>query len=223
MNNNYVFNNITAHDRIGWDQLFQAQPTIPQYNYRLGYFFDEKQEWAVELNFDHTKYVVNQGSYITVTGELHGRNVDTLVYLNNATLYYELNNGANFFLFNLIRKFSIYTAPKKWISFYAMLKAGVGPVIPHVENVIFGNPNHQQFQLGGWNTGIEGTVRVIFFKYAYLEYCNKVDYARYSWLEIYEGRAHQNFGTYENIANIGFTFPLGKQRAKAPTSAPSGK
>jgi len=208
MNNNYVFNNIQAQDRIGWDHLFTAPLSIPQYNYRLGYFFNEKQDWGIELNFDHTKYVVEQGYNVIVSGTLHGRSVDTAVYLSNATLRYQLNNGANFFLINLVKKFTFIHTPKKRIVICGLLKAGVGPVVPHVDNTIFGNDNHRHFQLGGWNTGVEGTVRVIFFQYAYLEYCNKLDYARYSGLEIYDGTAHQNFGTYENILNIGFTFHL---------------
>ena len=59
LQNNFTFENIEAHDHIGWDHLFHVQFTIPQYNYRIGYFFDKKQLWAFELNFDHTKYVVS--------------------------------------------------------------------------------------------------------------------------------------------------------------------
>ncbi len=58
--------------------------------------------------------------------------------------------------------------------------------------------------------GFEGAVRATFFKYAYLEFANKVDYARYSNLKVYEGRAKQAFGTYELVLSLGFTFPTGK-------------
>ncbi|MEI9935306.1 MAG: hypothetical protein WDM71_10780 [Ferruginibacter sp.] len=103
-------------------------------------------------------------------------------------------------------------------------KAGIGPVIPHVENGFFLNDttglkqqkNDPHFQLGGWNVGVEAALRVTFFKYVYLEYCNKLDYARYSNLKIYdippgEGTAKQAFGTYEEILNLGVTFPVGKR------------
>lgn len=212
MNNNYVFNNIQAQDHIGWDHLFNEQPTIPQYNMRLGYFFDKAQNWAFELNFDHTKYVVISGYNVRLNGTVNGRNVDTVVNINYNTLQYQLNNGANFFLFNLVKKFNFFSAANKNIVVCGLLKVGVGPVIPHVANVIFGNANRLQFQLGGWNTGVEGTLKVIFFQHIYLEYCNKLDYARYSWLEIYHGRAHQDFGTYENIANIGYTFHISAKK-----------
>lgn len=216
MNNNYVFNNIQAQDHIGWDHLFNVQPTIPQYNFRLGYFFNKKQDWGFELNFDHTKYVVISGYNVRLNGTFNGRNVDTIVNINYNTLQYQLNNGANFFLFNLVKKFNFLSTANKNIVICGLLKVGIGPVIPHVANVIFENPNRLQFQLGGWNTGVEGTLKVILFQHIYLEYCNKLDYARYSWLEIYHGRAHQNFGTYENIANIGYTFHISAKKYPLP-------
>jgi hypothetical protein len=65
--------------------------------------------------------------------------------------------------------------------------------------------------LGGWNVGLEGALRATLFRYVYLEYCNKFDYARYSGLKIYEGKVKQAFGTYEMILNLGITIP-GKKR-----------
>lgn len=212
LNNNYVFNGIVAHDHIGWDHLFNVQPTIPQYNMRLGYFFNKNQDIGFEVNFDHTKYVVQSGYDVRLNGTFHGRNVDTTVPINYNTLQYQLNNGANFVLFNLVKKFTFLSTSNKNIVICGLLKVGVGPVIPHVANVIFEDANRLQFQFGGWNTGIEGSLRVTFFQHIYLEYCNKLDYARYSWLEIYDGRAHQNFGTYENIANIGYTIHVNHKK-----------
>ena len=221
LNNNYVFNGIQAHDHIGWDHLFSVQPTIPQYNMRLGYFFNKNQDFGFEINFDHTKYVVESGYNVRLNGKFHGRNADTIVPVNYNTLQYQLNNGANFVLFNLVKKFTFLNVFNKNIVICGLIKLGVGPVIPHVANVIFGDPNRLQFQFGGWDVGTEGTIRVIFFQHIYFEYCNKLDYARYSWLEIYDGRAHQSFGTYENIANIGYTIHLNHK--KYPLSADKRK
>ena len=67
------------------------------------------------------------------------------------------------------------------------------------------------FQLGGWNMGVEAGVRSTFHKHVYLEFTNKVDYARYSNLKVYKGTAKQAFGTYELILSLGYTFPMGKK------------
>jgi hypothetical protein len=64
--------------------------------------------------------------------------------------------------------------------------------------------------VGGWNIGAEGDIRATFLHYVFLEYGNKLDYARYSGLKIYEGNAKQAFGTYEMILSLGLSFPVGK-------------
>jgi hypothetical protein len=124
--------------------------------------------------------------------------------------YYYLNNGANFLLFNIVKRWNIYESNNKNLRFDFLGKAGIGPVIPHVENAFFGNKNDDGFQLGGWNIGLEGTIKATFFKTVFLEYCNKLDYASYSGLKVYKGKASHNFGTYEMILNLGITFPMGK-------------
>lgn len=91
-------------------------------------------------------------------------------------------------------------------------------MVPHVENTILGNNNKPGFQFGGWDVGVEAALRFTFFKYAYLEYCNKAVYARYSGLKIYEGQARQAFGCYEMIANIGVNFPICSKKPAQVTS-----
>ena len=56
----------------------------------------------------------------------------------------------------------------------------------------------------------EADLKVTFFQYVYLEYANKVDYARYTNLKIYQGTDKQAFGTYEMILNLGVTCAGGK-------------
>jgi hypothetical protein len=216
--NNYTFENIRGHDHKGWDEgLFSKALTIPQYNYRLGYIFNREKGFGFEINFDHTKFIFAEDQEARLKGTLNGKFADTSVMFNHANgFYYYLNNGANFLLFNFVKRWKIYTTKKNEnfkLDFFG--KAGIGPVIPHVENSFFGNANEPHFQFGGWNVGAEGSLRATFFKYAYLEYCNKIDYARYSNLHIYKGEAKHAFGTYEMILNLGITFPMGKRESTA--------
>jgi hypothetical protein len=211
LGNNYSFVNIMGHDHKGWDDgIFNKAISIPQYNYRLGYIIDEEKGWGFEINFDHTKYIfADQNAHLT--GTFNKMRVDTTIAFNAANgFYYYLNNGANFLLFNLVRRLPLYYLRNGNLKIDFLGKAGVGPVIPHVQNSFFGEQNDPHFQLGGWNLGIEGALRVTFFRYVYLEYANKLDYARYSGLQIYEGTARQAFGTYEMILSLGVNFPIGK-------------
>jgi hypothetical protein len=212
LGNDYTFVNIKGHDLPGWDQsLFHMQLTIPQYNYRLGIILNEEKGWGFEINFDHTKFIfADQNAHIK--GRINNKGLDTTVVFNQENgFYYYLNNGANFLLFNLVKRWNLYLMPNEKIKLDILGKAGIGPVIPHVQNSLFGQANNPGFQFGGWNTGVEGSLRATFFKYVYLEYSNKLDYARYSNLGVYKGTAKQAFGSYQMVLSLGLTFPTGKK------------
>jgi len=212
LGNDYTLVSVKAHDHPGWNEgLFSKDLTIPQYNYRLGYFFNEKQDMAFEINFDHTKYIIADGQDVRIKGKLNNENIDGRLRFSEANGFsYFLNNGANFLLFNLVKRFDVYHTLNNRFRLDILCKGGIGPVIPHVQNTLFGKSNKQHFQLGGWNAGIETAVRATMMKYVYLEFAQKGDYARYSGLGIYEGTARQSFKTYELILSLGITFPTGK-------------
>ncbi len=212
LGNDYTMKKVMAQDHPGWNTgIFNKPLTVPQYNYRLGYFFNKKQDWAFEINFDHTKYIIRQDQQIHLKGTLNGTLYDGLIpFTYDSGFYYYLNNGANFLLFNLVKRFSVFHTNNKKFKLDALIKAGIGPVIPHVENSLFGHKNDDGFQLGGWNAGIETALRATMMKYVYLEFAQKGDYARYSGLSVYQGKARQAFGTYELIMSLGITLPTGK-------------
>jgi hypothetical protein len=212
LGNDYTMEHVYAHNHKGWDHhLFQQQLTIPQYNYRLGCYINKKQDIAIELNFDHTKYIITDNQYIHMKGTYNHAAMDGNVLFSQTNgFYYYLNNGANFFLINLVKRLELYRTKHNDFRLDFTGKVGIGPVVPHVQNSLFGQANTPHFQFGGWNTGAETAVRATIMRYAYLEFSQKVDYARYSNLKIYEGTAKQNFGTYELILSLGVTLPTHK-------------
>lgn len=216
LGNDYKIENFKAHDHPGWDKgIFDRAISIPQYNYRLG-FYNNKKNWGFEINFDHTKFIIaDQDAHIV--GTLNNRHVDTTVHFSDnnsvnssSTFYYYLNNGANFLLFNFVKRWHLTESRSGNAKIDLLGKAGVGPLIPHVENMLFGKKNDPHFQLGGWNVGAEAALRATFYKSVYLEYCNKLDFASYSGLRLNPGTARQMFGTYEMILNVGIVIPYGK-------------
>jgi hypothetical protein len=208
LGNDFNFVSVKAHDHPGWNEgLLNKALSIPQYNYRLGFLLNEEKGLGFEINFDHTKYIFADQNVI-VKGRLNNRNVDTTVAFNQANgFYYYLNNGANFLLFNITKKWHLIARKDEKFKLDLLGKFGVGPVIPHTQNELFGHANDQGFQFGGWNTGVEGSLRATLFRYAYVEFSNKLDYARYHNLNIYMGAAHQAFGTEEMILSLGLVWP----------------
>ncbi|MEO6550023.1 MAG: hypothetical protein ABIN94_18620 [Ferruginibacter sp.] len=209
LGNHYNFLAIKGHDHPGWDDgIFNKPISIPQYNYRFGLFLNKEKGIAVEINFDHTKFIfADQAAH--VKGVLNKKSVDTTFNFSKPDFYYYLNNGANFLLFNIVKRHRWYAGKNEKMKIDFLGKAGIGPVIPHVDNRLFGNNNSSGFQLGGWNIGVEAAVRTTFFNYIFLEYSNKLDYARYSNLKIYKGTAKHAFGTYEMVLSLGATFAVG--------------
>jgi len=219
LGNSFTFENIYGHDHKGWDGggLFKSPVSIPQYNYRVGYIFNKEKGLGVEINFDHTKFIFGDNQMVHIKGTYDGKPVDNQVLFASSSpgsadsSYYYLNNGANFLLFNIVKRWHIWENKKQTIIIDGLGKFGIGPVIPHVQNKFFDQPaNDPHFQIGGWNVGAEGDLKFTFFHYVYLEYGNKLDYARYSGLQIYSGTAKHAFGTYEMILNLGLSFPVGK-------------
>jgi len=210
MGNDYVFMGIKGHDNPGWNKdLFSKALTIPQYSYRIGLFINKHKGLAVEINFDHTKFIFAD-QQARIKGTINNKPVDSSVNFNMANgYYYYLNNGANFLLFNIVKRWNWIANKKETIKIDILGKAGVGPVIPHVENSLNYQLNNPGFQLGGWNIGVEAALRTTFFNYVFLEYSNKLDYARYANLDIYKGKASHAFGTYEMMLNLGVSFPVG--------------
>src|SRR6201999_3561440 len=120
-------------------------------------------------------------------GTFAGKQTDEeVLFTQNNGFYYYLNNGANFLLFNFVKRWGLYNTHDNRFRLDFTGKAGVGPVIPHVQNSLFGETNNPHFQFGGWNTGLETAVRATVLRYGYIEFSQKVDYARYSNLEVYQ-------------------------------------
>jgi hypothetical protein len=216
LNNNYTFKNVESHDNVGWDKdLFKQPISIPQYSYRFGYFFNKKRGLAWEVNFEHTKHIIADGQMARVVGTLGGRQVDTSVLFSKPNGFnYYLNNGANFLLFNIVKRKNLYETVNKKFKVDFLGKAGIGPVIPHVENTLFGQSNDDGFQFGGWNIGVDASIRATFYNRIFLEYTNKLDYASYSGLKVYQGTAKHAFGSYIMVLCLGFTIPAGKEIQK---------
>jgi len=85
--NNFTLKNAKAHDRPDLDAIPKKplDVSIPQYNYRIGFYINKKHTKAIELNFDHAKYIVTDGQTVRVKGTIDGKPVDADSILNPDT------------------------------------------------------------------------------------------------------------------------------------------
>ena len=84
---NFILHHSKAHDKGDYDDIIEepGEITIPQYNYRIGFYLNKDLTRSIELNFDHTKYVVTDGQTVHVTGTINKVHVDGDSVLNPET------------------------------------------------------------------------------------------------------------------------------------------
>lgn len=206
----FTIHDATARDRSGFKEMLHTDLSIPQYNYRLGYFFNGKHDMGIELNFDHAKYIMRDWQTLHVSGQIFGEAIDKDTLINPGTfLHFEHSDGANFLMLNIMKRQRLFVSKNKKIWLSGIVKAGAGPVIPRTQVTLFGQDLNNCFHIAGWCAGVEAGLRFDLFKYIYLEYTGKGLYADYrNVLVLGSGRAHHHFWAAENILVLGLQFPI---------------
>ncbi|MCW3104542.1 MAG: hypothetical protein JWO09_2982 [Bacteroidetes bacterium] len=206
----FTIYNAKATDRDGFKAMLHTDLTIPQYVYRLGYYFNNKKDLGIEINFDHAKYIMSDWQTLHVKGYISDQYIDKDTMISPETfMHFEHSDGANFMMLNIMKRQRLLTSKnnKHWLS--AVVKFGFGPVIPRTQVTLFGQDLNNRFHIAGYVTGMEAGLRYDAFKHIYLEYTAKGVFADYrNVLVLGSGKAHHHFWAFENILTLGFQFPL---------------
>lgn len=207
---NYDFKIYNAHasDRPDLNKIKDViNLTIPQFVGRVGYMWNEK--WGIEMNYDHTKYIVNDWQTVHIKGQIDGMPVDKDTIMNpDRFLHFEHTDGANFWMLNAVRKWDLYKRSKNFCA-SAVLKPGAGVVFPRTDVTIFGQELNNDWHVAGWIVGVEGGLRLEFLKRGLFELVAKGSYADYRRCFILgrgNGNADHHFFTAQFTATLGLRF-----------------
>lgn len=200
----------TAKDRPDFDAIKDViNITIPQFVARIGYYFNNKKDFGVEINYDHTKYVVNNYQKVHVKGNFNGDYVDKDTILDpNNFLHFEHTDGANFWMFNFIKRWKLYE-PSKLFNVGYIVKPGAGFVYPRTDVTMFGTRLNNRWHMAGWIVGLETGFRIEFLKYGLIEFTGKGSYADYRKVLVLGpggGKANHHFFTGQLTLTIGASF-----------------
>lgn len=219
---NFTVHKVKSNDQpdfSGW-RTNPLDISIPQYNYRIGFYLNKKHTHAIEINFDHTKYIVTDYQPYNITGQIGGQSInwkDTL--LNPQYLHVEHTNGANFFHINYVGQYEIVKSKKRYSPrLTAVWKAGAGVVVPKSDIFLFGKHLDNVFHVAGFVVSGEAGVRFYPARNLFLELTGKGGFADYlNVLTVADGgRIHHNFGYAEGVFTIGYDINFGKYRYKLP-------
>ncbi|MBP7809731.1 MAG: hypothetical protein KA163_10590 [Bacteroidia bacterium] len=200
--------NATASDRPDFRGIVDiVNITIPQFVAHAGYYFNNKQDFGIEINYDHTKYVVDDYQKVRVKGTFNGTSVDKDTILDPKNfLHFEHTDGANFWMLNFLKRWKIYN-PGKRLHIGWVAKAGAGIVYPRTDVTLFGERLNNKWHIAGWIAGVETGVRTEFLKYGVFEFTAKGSYADYRKVLVLgkgNGTARHSFFTAQLTATIGF-------------------
>jgi hypothetical protein len=209
----FVVHNVTASDKPDYDAIYKkpTEISIPQYNYRIGFYLNENKTRAIELNFDHAKYVVDDFQKAHVTGNIDGVQVDGDSILNPATFFHmEHTDGANWLHINYVQQKTIL---KNIINSRPILnliwKAGAGINIPRTDFTWRGDRYNNNFHVAGYNISVEAGAKFYLSKRFFLEGTAKTGFVKYvnalaNTEQIKNSYLKHSFGYFELIGLVGY-------------------
>ena len=207
---NFTVHKAVAHDRNNFDGLLHQpwQFTIPQYNYRIGFYLNKAKTASVEINYDHAKYVVDDYQRLEVSGNIGSRKMDVDTLIDpQAFMHLEHTNGANFYQVNYVRSF-FFGGGKNYKAFAVTLKAGAGIVVPKTDVTLFGTRLDNKFKVAGYVTSFEPCFRAYPLRRWFLELSGKGGYANYlNASTIAGGKVSHHFTFLGTVLTVGFDIP----------------
>ena len=177
---NFVVQSADAHDKPkGWhiDYITPGRMTVPQTNFKLGYFFSDK--YSVSIGVDHMKYVMTQNQTANITGIIDGNPPFNGGYANTPTvltedfLMFEHTDGLNYVYTEIARQDDI----SKWFGikntdkFQVNINGGfgVGVLYPKTNTTLMGKERYDEFHISGYGTSVKAGINLTFFKYFTIE------------------------------------------------------
>ena len=209
----FLLKKAKAHDKPDLRAIIDVpgQISIPQYNYRLGFYLNKTRTKAIEINFDHIKYVVTDGQQVRVTGIIDGKKVDGDSILNPASfLHFEHTDGGNLLHINYVEQKSLLNNKANTRSLInSIWKIGAGINIPRTDFTYRGDRLNNRFHVAGYNFSAEAGARYYPFKKFFIEGTGKTGYVRYvnalaNTTTQKGNRATHGFGYFELIGTFGY-------------------
>jgi hypothetical protein len=218
----FTLYDVTAQDKPkGWhiDYVNPGRMTIPQTNFRLGYFITDK--YNISIGVDHMKYVMFQDKAVNYTGYYpnqgsYGESLpNSQVLLTEDFLTYEHTDGLNyvnteFSRVDDISKFiKLPNTDKFQVNFTEGV--GVGLLYPKTNAKLLGKERHDDFHISGFGLSAKAGLNFTFFKYFFIQTELKGGYISMNDIKTTfdnADKASQHFWFLERTVTVGGIFRI---------------
>lgn len=211
----FTLHRVTAQDRpskLGKVYISPITFTIPQYEYRIGYFF--KDRFAVSLGLDHLKYVVDLYQMTSISGTIsevaspkyEGSYRDQPISLEKDLLQLEHTDGLNLLTVNLDYLHPLFSFAKNNFSVYLNTGVGASAVITKTKAKVLNSGIDNKFHLAGYSFNAKSGPRLEFKNRVFLLFEMQGGYVRLPSVLINGDapeRAHHAFGFVEGSLALG--------------------
>lgn len=176
----FTLYDVEAHDKPkGWhvDYINPARMTIPQTNFRVGYFISD--HYNISIGVDHMKYVMAQNRAVDFTGVYanSGSYGEILpndqVLLTEEFLTFEHTDGLNYVNTEFARVDDISNLLKlpNTDKFQINIIEGVGAGVlyPKTNTKLLGKERHDDFHISGFGISAKVGLTFTFFKHFFIQ------------------------------------------------------
>lgn len=223
----FTLYNVLANDKPkGWqiDYINPSRMTIPQTNFRLGYFIND--HYNISIGLDHMKYVMIQKQVADIGGVVGSSYPDYAgVYLPSGNhtidltagtfLKFEHTDGLNYINteFSRVDDFSKFLKIRNTDKFQVNITEGVGTGIlyPKTNATLLGKERHDDFHVSGFGVSAKVGLNLTFFKHYFIEAEMKGGYINMNDIRTTkspEDRASQHFLFLQRIIAFGGIFKI---------------
>ncbi len=179
---NIVLQDVHAGDRqndLTWGAVFNTflnpeRLTIPQTNARIAYQLSA--DTALALNFDHMKYVVSDGQYVAISGQINGAEQTGQQLLDPDFFHYEHTDGLNVISLEVETQKPVLIAFGQSARLFGL--AGMGAVMPrsNITLTFAGQEPNDEFHLAGYALSLGGGFEMDFLHYFFVRTTGKIGY-----------------------------------------------
>jgi hypothetical protein len=225
-NYDFTLNDVVAKDRQSpFSPGLYFSPstvTIPQTNFRVGYFINDKYDISIAV--DHMKYVMVQNQPVEITGNINdetsydGSYTAEDIALTQDFLIFEHTDGLNYLNAEITRNDDVLDllnlqVNKDKFQLDFLVGAGLGALMPKSNVTLWNNQRHDDFHFAGYGISAKTGLNATFFKHFFIRSEYKIGFINMPDIRTSPNpsdKASQHFTFRQLNFNIGVAIKLSK-------------